>query len=146
MRQASVVALHLKPGPDALVSVDELHAVSGQGFVGDRCFGRSTRQALLVSMENLRQFGYAPGALREQITVDFDGLQTLPVGTRLQVGEVILEIEKDCTPCVKMAGHLGEDPAAFVTKTLRRRGMLALVRSDGAIRVGDGVKVIVGAN
>ncbi len=141
MPSGAVVALYLKPAPGQLQPVDQLQAKGGSGFVGDRCFGRTTRQALLISTENLSEFGYKPGELREQITVDLPGLQLIPVGTRIKVGEVTVELEEDCTPCTKMAKYLAEDPQEFIAKTQRKRGMLAKVITDGTIRVGDRVEV-----
>ena len=53
-------------------------------------------------------------------------------------------IEQDCEPCTKMATRLGEDPANFKAKTSLKRGMLAKVKTDGRIKVGDEVRVIRG--
>ena len=144
MESWKVVALHLKPGPDALEPAGCLEAVGGKGFLGDRTFGRRTRQALLVSTRWLNEFGYEPGTLREQITVDMPDLQDLPIGARLQAGDVELEIEEDCTPCTKLAERLGEDPANFKRRLSLKRGMLAKVLTDGRIRVGDEVRVLGG--
>ncbi len=137
MVEGKVVALHLKAGPDGLMPVNHLEAVGGKGFVGDRCFGWKIRQALLISTTDLAEFGYVPGELREQIAVDIPSLQTLPVGTRMRVGTVTLQLESDCEPCGNMARRLGEDPKAFMSKTDGRRGMLAKVLSDGEINTGD---------
>jgi MOSC domain-containing protein YiiM len=142
MEAGKVVALHRKPRPGALEPVSELAAVGGKGFVGDRCFGQARRQALFVALDQLEAFGYRPGDLREQVTVDFPGLQDLAPGTRLSAGEVEFEIEGDCAPCHGMAKHLGEDPQGFVSKISRRRGMLAKVLSDGVLRVGDEVRLL----
>ena len=142
MEPGKVVALHLKPRPGSLVSVDELIATAGKGFEGDRCYGQGSRQALIISTENLDRFGYQPGELREQITTNLPGIQELPVGTKLQVGECVLSIESDCAPCDGMAKRLGEEPAAFKAKTARQRGMLAMVEGGGRIHVGDEVRVL----
>lgn len=140
MEAGKVIALHRKPGPGALEPVSELQAIGGKGFVGDRCYGQGRRQALFVAADQLTAFGYEPGDLREQITIDFPGLQELPPGTRLAVGEVEFELEGDCAPCHGMAKRLGENPEAFVAKIARKRGMLARVLSDGVLRVGDEVR------
>ncbi len=124
-----------------LLPVNELDAVTGKGFVGDRCYGRATRQALLISTENLLEFGYQPGDLKEQITVELPGLQKIAIGTKIRAGSVMLEVEGDCTPCSKMAKNLNEVPEEFIAKTDRKRGMLAKVVSTGTIRVGDPVEV-----
>ena len=134
--------MHLKPAQGVLEVVDCLEAVAGKGFVGDRCFGKRTRQVLLVSTRWLDEFGYEPGTLREQITVDMPDLQELAIGSRLKIGEVELQIEQDCTPCTNMARRLGEDPENFKAKTSLKRGMLAMVKTNGRIKVGDEVRLL----
>lgn len=144
MARGTVVALHLKPSVDALEPVDQLIAVTGEGFEGDANRGRPRRQVLFVATDQLAAFGYSPGTLREQVTVDLPGLQQLPIGTLVQVGGALFEITMDCDPCTKMALRLGEDPDAFKKRLDRRRGMLAIVREGGTIRVGDEVAVDCG--
>lgn len=141
IRSGRVVALFLKPAHGVLESVDALEAVGGKGFVGDYSFGKRKRQALLISTCELEAFGYEPGTLRENIAVDIPGLQSLPIGTVLRVGEVEFEIEQDCAPCGGMARRLGEDRKEFVRKMTGNRGMLCKVRTSGTIRVGDVVQV-----
>lgn len=136
-----VVALHLKPETGRLVPVESLEAVEGKGFKGDRCFGEAKRQVLFVSTQYLEELGLEPGTLREQISVDLPGLQELPLGTIVRVGDVEFEITADCTPCVNMAKRLGEEPKQFIERSLKKRGMLANVRTSGTIRVGDPVLV-----
>lgn len=144
MQSGRVVALHLKSAPGQLQPVTELVAVAGKGFEGDRCFGQAFRQALFVAVDEVQAFGYQAGDLREQLTVELDGLQSLPSGTKLRAGEVDFEIEGDCAPCHGMAKRLGENPAEFVERTKGHRGMLAHVISEGKVRVGDEVTVLGG--
>ncbi len=141
MARGKVVALHLKPSPGALEPVERLVAIAGEGFVGDATRGRAKRQVLFVATDQIEAFGYAPGTLREQITVEFPGLQSLALGTVVRVGDASFEITMDCAPCTPMARRLGEDPEAFKAKVDRRRGMLAIVRDGGEIHVGDEVTV-----
>jgi MOSC domain-containing protein YiiM len=141
MAEGRVVALHLKI-KGGVRPVDSLFAVAGQGFEADACYGRPKRQALLVATDHLAALGYKPGQLREQIAVDFRGLQELPKNAVIKVGEAELEIVGDCEPCSKMAAHLGEDPQTFIAKTSGRRGMLARVLKGGSIHVGDAVVTV----
>ena len=142
MIEAKVVALHLKPTPGQLQPVDSLSVVAGKGFEGDANFGRQERQSLFTTTEHLDSFGYPAGALREQVTVNLPGLQKLPAGAKIRVGDVVFEIEKDCTPCTGMANRLGEDPETFKAKTAFKRGMFAKAISDGSIRTGDIVTIL----
>ena len=140
----SVVHLQLKPVKGSVQPVDELQAEGGRGFVGDYSFGKRRRQASFCAVQELDDLGYAPGVLRENVTVDLPGLQELPKGTRLFAGEVEFEIESDMAPCGGMARRLGEPVGDFVRKSTRRRGMLLKVVSSGTIRVGDPVYILRG--
>lgn len=144
MSKGRIVALHLKPESGGVKPVEELVALDGLGFEGDKCAGRKTRQALFLSTESLNAFGYGPGDLREQMTVEFPGLQALAEGTRVQAGEAVFRIEGDCAPCGNMARYLGEDPTSFQEKMAGKRGMLATVERGGRIRTGDEVAVLEG--
>jgi len=139
MSLGQVVALHRKPRHGVLEEVEALEAVAGEGFVGDRCSGSQRRQVLLVSTESLAELGLSPGQLREQVTVDVAGLQSMTPGTCLVVGTAAVELTEDCAPCGKMAAYLGEPEEEFKRRSAGKRGMLARVVRSGQIRVGDEV-------
>lgn len=116
--------------------------VTAVGLDGDRHAGRADgkRQVLLVESGDLGELGLRPGDLREQITVDLPGLMALAAGTRLRVGEAVLELTGTCEPCTHIGEHAGvDDPEAFRQRLVGRRGMLARVSEPGSIRVGDPV-------
>ena len=142
MQSGKVVALHLKPAEGGVSPVDELVAVDNVGFEGDKCAGKKTRQALLLSTETLQQFGYEAGQLREQVTVELPNLQNLPKGAMVQAGNVVFRIEGDCAPCGGMARALGEEPESFQAKMAHKRGMLASIAKGGRLKVGDEVCVL----
>jgi len=138
MSSGHVIALYRKVD-NGVEPVESLSAVAGRGFVGDKCYGRPTRQVLFVATDHLQALGYAPGDLREQVTVELPGLQSLPDGAVIQIGDVQFEVVGDCAPCSKMAAYMGEQPESFIDKTSGKRGMLAKVLTGGDIRVGDSV-------
>lgn len=144
MSNGRIVALHLKPESGGVLPVETLTAIDGIGFEGDKCAGRKTRQALFISTDTLNEFGYGPGVLREQMTVEFPGLQSLAEGVRVQAGEAVFRIEGDCAPCGNMARNLGEDPTSFQEKMAGKRGMLATVERGGQVKTGDEVRVLEG--
>lgn len=123
--------------------VDEVVAVANLGLEGDVHKGAEggKRHVLLMDTESLEALGLSPGDLRDQVTLDLPGLQALPVGTRLQVGQAELELTGPCQPCT----HIGEllekqDREEFRELLVGRRGVLArvvAVTSDGRIRIGD---------
>lgn len=143
--QGAVVSVRRKVRPGSMREETRLQLVEGKGIEGDVYFGEELRQILLLDKSTLEEFGYAPGALREQILVDLSGLQALPVGATLQIGDARLEITMDCAPCHHMAKCLGEEGGQFVVKMMGRRGMLAKVLTSGAVEPGDLVLVEVPA-
>jgi hypothetical protein len=81
----------------------------------------------------------------DQLYVDFDiSVDHLPAGTRVQVGEAVIEIsEAPHTGCAKFSSRFGPDAMRFVNspvgRELRLRGLNARVVVPGPIRRGDAV-------
>jgi hypothetical protein len=82
-------------------------------------------------------------AAGDQLYVDLDLAEAnLPAGTRLTVGDALLEVSAvPHTGCAKFSGRFGVDALRFVStpegRKLRLRGMNAKVVRDGTIRLGD---------
>ncbi len=119
---------------------DELTAAENLVFFA-RFYG--IENAAARAAESLEAVGLAHGALREQLTVDFPGLDNLPGGTRLQVGDAVLEVTGPCEPCEVIGALNGvPDPVALRESLRGCRGMLTKVvatSGDGRIRPGDAV-------
>jgi hypothetical protein len=79
----------------------------------------------------------------DQLYLDMDlSGENLPPGTRLAIGEAIIEVtEPPHTGCKKFASRFGRDATVFVNtglgKTLNLRGINAKVVQSGDIEVGD---------
>lgn len=134
MPQGKVLQIHLKIGRRRpMQRVPHADAVAGKGLVGDVSFGRSRRQLLLTDRADLEHFRLQPGQVRENITLAGVSLAGLPPGSRLQIGEVVVEITGDCTPCEQI-----EELRPGLQEGIRgRRGMLARVVKGGTFREGD---------
>jgi MOSC domain-containing protein YiiM len=129
-----VVSLQTKREHDAPLETVEAFRATPLGLEGDKHAGREEgkRQILLAEA----------GELREQVTLDLPGLMSLGEGTRLRVGEAVLEVTGVCEPCTHIGEHLGaEDPEALRQALVGRRGMLARVLREGPIRRDDPVEV-----
>lgn len=137
-------------GTREVVEVAELDTVVG--LVGDSWATRervdpdaqlnimNARMAALLAPD---EHGRALAGDQLYLDIDFT-MANLPAGTRLQVGEAVIEITaKPHTGCKKFAARFGAEMTRFVNtgegKRLRLRGVCAKVVRGGPIRRGDAV-------
>jgi len=136
-----IVNLFIKPKHGgSMQAMDELSAVDGKGLQGDTSFGRGTRQVLLLELETLNEFGLQPGRLKENVTTQGLALAGMAPGSRIQVGQAVLEVTGDCAPCQYV-----EDIRPGLQEEMRgRRGTLCRVMTGGTLRPGDPVTILHG--
>jgi MOSC domain-containing protein YiiM len=115
------------------------------GLEGDAHASRGiARQVSLLaegSIDKMRSLGLElkPGDFAENLTVGGMELFTLPVGTRLRVGEeVILEISQIGKACHKGCAIFRAVGACVMPK----EGVFARVIRNGKIRTGDDIGII----
>jgi MOSC domain-containing protein YiiM len=120
---------------------DAIEVEAGRGIVGDRYHGSRHRHVTVQSAEDLAaaadELGAAvtPPMTRRNVTIA--GAVPTEPGTRLTVGDVLLEVVRIAAPCRIMEQSIG--PGGRVA--LRRRGGTAFrALSSGTIRVGDPVR------
>jgi MOSC domain-containing protein YiiM len=94
------------------------------------------RQVLLVSAAHLRAVGVEPGTIRENLVVEGADVQSWPVGRRVRIGGVELEVTMICDPCQNMEAIR----PGLQAELEGRRGMLARVIEGGELAVGDPVE------
>ena len=153
-----------RPAVDARESVSEGHLDVAGGLVGDNWLERGSRHMpdgaadpeMQLNIMNARVVQLVAGdvARRElagdQLYVDLDlSGENLPVGTRLSVGDAVIEVtEPPHTGCKKFAARFGVDAMVFVNsglgKKLNFRGINARVVESGDIRVGDTMRKLQG--
>ncbi len=135
MSSGTIVSLQICAASRAPVEMrNTLRAIADQGLEGDRhSLAGSSRQVLLMDAETLEAFQLHPGAVKENITTRGLDLKRLPPGTRLQLGQVVLEITGDCHPCSRM----DEIRPGLRTELQGQRGLLARVITGGELQVGD---------
>lgn len=86
----------------------------------------------------------------DQLFVDLDlSSENLPAGTRLAIGEAVIEVtDQPHTGCKKFTSRYGLDAMRFVNSPTRKgmnlRGICARVVEPGTIRAGDTVRKIEG--
>ena len=137
--EARVSHLFIKPAHGAPMEPRAaVRAVSGHGLDGDAAFGTSRRQVLLLDDQTLTEFDLTPGLIRENITVSGMRLNGIARGAQLHIGEVILEITGDCTPC----DFLDQLRPGLRQAIAGRRGVLARVARGGDLALGEVVHLL----
>ena len=122
--------------PEAEIQVD-------WGIVGDAHGGKWHRQISLLSFEKIEAFRARGaeidfGAFGENLIVEGYDLRTLPVGTRFQIGDVLLEmtqIGKECHSHCEIFKKMGDC-------IMPREGVFAQVLQGGHIKKGDRIEAI----
>lgn len=143
MSDPRVTAIHLAPARRLPAkAVDTVLAEAGKGLVGDRYHGTKHRHVTVQSQESLEaaalQLGRPvdPGLTRRNVTISNGDVPTAP-GTRLRIGEALLEAVRVAAPCRLLDDNLGPGAA----EALRRRaGTVFRVLESGTIAVGDVVR------
>ena len=123
--------------------VPEIQLKIDHGIVGDAHAGNWHRQVSLLAQESVEKmkavFPDIPvGAFAENILTEGLTLFTLPVGTRLRVGEVLLEVTqigKECHAHCAIRQQVGDC-------VMPREGIFTIVLEDGTIRAGDTITVL----
>ena len=113
------------------------------GIVGDAHAGNWHRQISLLaneSVDKMRQKGLTleAGDFAENILTEGLTLRTLPVGTRLRVGETELEITqigKECHSDCEIKKKVG-------VCVMPAEGVFAVVKKEGTIQAGDEIEVL----
>lgn len=109
------------------------------------------RQVHLMMMElidalNGQGFDLAPGLMGENITTRGIDLLALPRGTRLYIGEAVVEITGLRNPCAQLDGLRPGLMAAVLGRShdgslIRKAGIMGIVVAGGVIRSGDTMTV-----
>jgi hypothetical protein len=146
-----------RPEVGERVEVDRATIDEVDGLVGDTWKQRGSRQTddgsahpgMQITLMNVRVAALVAGSpdrralAGDQLYVDLDLSQTnLPPGTRLTVGEVVLEVSAEAhLGCAKFSKQFGRDAVRFVNspvgKELRLRGVNTAVVIGGEVQVGD---------
>jgi MOSC domain-containing protein YiiM len=141
--------------------LERAHLSPAEGLVGDRWRATSWLKlldggpdpAVQITLMNARCVDLVAGGREhwslagDNLFVDLDlSHDNLPLGTRLIIGEAILEIaEPPHNGCVKFKRRFGQAALAFVNspqgKQLRLRGVHARVIKAGSIAAGDKIRV-----
>ena len=123
--------------------VPEIRLRLRHGIVGDAHAGDWHRQISLLAQESVNRMrglgvDLPPGIFAENINTEGICLTALPVGTRLQIGEAVVEVTqigKEChSDCAirRLAG----------TCVMPTEGIFAIVVQEGTVRKGDPITIL----
>ena len=114
------------------------------GLVGDAHAGNWHRQVSLLAQESIDKMtalgveDLTPGKFAENITTQGIELYTLPVGTQLKIGDVLLEVTqigKECHRHCQIYEQVGKC-------IMPSEGIFAKVMREGTIDTGDEINVL----
>jgi hypothetical protein len=146
-----------RPVEDEREIVSEARIEPGLGVVGDRWVSEpKPSPEAEVTLMNARCIALLAGDVDrwplagDQLYVDLDlGQENLPPGSRLRIGDVVLEVSaKPHTGCAKFSSRFGPEALRFVNsvegRAARLRGLNARVVDGGTVHPGDTVSKISG--
>jgi hypothetical protein len=166
-----VVAVSARAGHQfSKTVVSEIRLITGLGVDGDAHAGVTVKHRSRVardpSQPNLRQvhlvhwelfeelaeqgFSLEPGDIGENVLTKGLDLLGLPRGTRLRMGDSLVEVTGLRNPCKQlddfrpglMRATLGRDADGTL---VRKAGVMAVVIEGGAVRAGDTIQVTLPA-
>lgn len=142
---AEVVSVNISREKGTIkVPVEAIEVRKDHGIVGDAHADNWHRQISLLADESIekmrekvREVPLTPGVFAENITTKDLELYTLPVGTRLRVGQALLEVTQIGKEC-----HYGCEIRTITGDcVMPREGVFAIVLEEGVIRPGDSVEL-----
>ena len=127
--------------------VPEIQLKFRHGIIGDAHAGDWHRQISLLaeeSVDTMRQdcpVALDPGVFAENINTRGIDLKSLPVGTRLQIGETVVEVTqigKECHNDCAIKQAVGKC-------VMPTEGIFAVVVREGTVRPRDEIEVLEGS-
>jgi len=124
-------------------NVGSCFLLKDKGLTGDAHAGFMHRQVSLLAQESIDKIknmgiDVVPGDFAENITTEGIELPTLPIGTKLLVGDGIVlrvtQIGKECHARCAIFQQVGDC-------VMPREGIFAEVLTEGEVKVGDTIKV-----
>lgn len=142
---AEVVAVNISEKKGTIKkSIEEGKFIKGFGLEGDAHGGDWHRMVSLLAQESIDKMvaigikGLDPGKFAENITTEGLELHTLPIGTRLKIGETLQEVTQIGKEC-----HTGCAIKQQVGKCIMpTEGIFTIIIEEGTIKSGDLIEVV----
>ncbi|RKX88376.1 MAG: MOSC domain-containing protein [Spirochaetes bacterium] len=140
---AKVISISSSPGRGTpKYPVPEGNFIKDFGMEGDGHAGNWHRQVCVFDVSSMDYMSTEERAACEEtysenITTEGIELHTLPVGTKLKIGETVLEITQIGKDFVK-------DPSLHTPREviMHKEGVFCIVLKSGKVNMGDGVSIV----
>lgn len=109
-----------------------------KGIIDDKYYNKSIQRSILITsnasytLAKKYNINMPYGALGENLLISYNPYH-LPMGQKILIGNVILEISQNCTIC----DHLSQINKLLPTLLKKDRGIFAKVLQGGIIHEGD---------
>jgi MOSC domain-containing protein YiiM len=139
MEQGRVVAVCISQSKgERKTPVDQVVLQEKHGIIGDAHAGDWHRQISLLAMESIAKMQalglqVTTGDFAENITTEGVNLVSLPIGSRLEVGETLLEVTQIGKECHNRCAIYDQAGDCVMPK----EGIFAAVVRGGIIKTGD---------
>jgi MOSC domain-containing protein YiiM len=139
----TILSLYISQKETSATIEKEALLLDGKGILDDKHYGKDVERSILIT--SIDSYGLIEahditiphGSLGENLLIDYNPYQ-LPHGTRLQIGDTILEITQNCTLCKHLAVHDKRIPKLLKDD----RGIFAKVVQAGQIKKDDTITLI----
>lgn len=124
--------------------MDSIRLVSGHGIDGDAHAGNWHRQISMLAEESIDKMrdlglhGLTPGAFAENINTRGIDLKSLPVGTKLSIGNALVEVTQIGKQCHDDGCPIQKATGQCVMPT---EGIFVIVLKDGVIKKDDVIMI-----
>ena len=142
---ASIVSVNISEKKGTIKHpVESIQLRIGLGIEGDAHAGDWHRQVSLLDLSSFDKMStkatveLKPGIFAENITTEGIDLWSLPIGTKLEIGDALLEITqigKECHRHCQVFRQVGDC-------VMPREGIFAVVLREGELRAGQALKII----
>ena len=138
VKVGNIISLYISDRETSLSIEKKEITVDKKGIVNDKHYNKNIERSILIvslaSYDLLKKnhINVPYGFLGENLLIDYNPY-LLPIGTKIQIGKIILEISQNCTLC----NHLSEIDKRIPTLLKKDRGIFTKVVEDGSIEVGD---------
>lgn len=142
---ASIVSVNISEKKGTIKHpVETIQLRIGLGIEGDAHAGDWHRQVSLLDLSSFDKMStkatveLKPGIFAENITTEGIDLWSLPIGTKLEIGDALLEITqigKECHRHCQVFRQVGDC-------VMPREGIFAVVLREGGVKAGQAVKII----